>query len=214
MNNSQLYLAWLRTYAPTVYAQAVRKATGQPRTTGGLTDDLVTQALSPNVRHSFLGDELDPITVTGQAMNYAPITTDFSPPDLSSSFDPGSLSMPSMVSVDTGPSAVAPSSSGGGWSVGSTFANILSSVATIGAGVLNYSNQNKLISLNTTRAQQGLPPVNANGQVVSPYSTSSTSPGLLAFERSITGGTGSLMLPILAVLGIGAFFMLRKKSAA
>lgn len=217
MNNGQLYLAWLRTYAPAVYAAALRKATGQTRTLGGLTDDLVGTALAPDLRHSFLGDDmLDEITVTA---NYMP--EPFSPDDFSfdagtPSFDPGMIDTPDFnVPIDNTPAPApkaaplkvtpAPSSSG------SIFGSILTAATTIGVGLLGASTQNKLISLNTTRAQQGLPPVDASGRVVTPAKLSTTSPSLLAFEKAITGG-GSMMLPILGVLGIGAFFLLRKRS--
>lgn len=210
MNNRQLYLAWLRTYAPTVYTQAIRKATGQARSLGGLADDLVQQSFAPDIVHSFLGDDtssLEPITVTASYMDVPPITTDFS--FSAPSFDTSTVSAPSAVSIDSGFVAPAQSTSSGG----SIFANILTAVGSIGVGVLNASNQNKLIALNTTRAQQGLAPVDANGRLVSGYNTATTSPGLLAFERSISGiGGSSMLLPILAVLGIGAFFVLRGRS--
>lgn len=219
MNNKQLYLAWLRTYAPTLYAQAIRNATGQSRNLGGLQNDLLQQALAPNLRHSFLGDDttLDPITVTGTYMDAStPITTDysFSPSDIPS-FDTSTVSSPGFnIPVESGgivgmptPAPVAPAASA------STWTNILAAVTTIGAGVLNASNQSKLISLNTTRANQGLAPVDASGRVVSPYGVAPTNSALLNFERSITGGSGSMMMPILALLGIGAFVMLRKRSA-
>ncbi|MGH8336542.1 MAG: hypothetical protein ACRETL_06955 [Gammaproteobacteria bacterium] len=214
MNNRQLYLAWLRTVAPSVYSQAVRRATGGARSLGGLADDLVQRALAPNLSHSFLGDDssmLDPITVTAIAPDSGPITTNYSFDTSMPAFDPNSVAMPSFAPIDTGTATglTAPASSGG-----STFANILTAVTAIGAGVLNYSTQSKLVTLNTTRAQQGLPPVNAQGQVVSPYGLTSTSPTMLAFERSISGATGGSMLPIiLGMLGLGAFFVLRHKKA-
>lgn len=213
MNNAQLYLAWLRTFAPTVYVSAIRRATGQSRSLGGLSDDLVQQAFAPNVTHSFLGDDsssmLDPITVTANYMDMPPITTDFS--FSAPTFDTGMVSAPSAVAIDTGPvSTVAPS---GGSAPSSTFSNILTAVTAIGAGVLNYSNQSKLISLNTTRAQQGLPPVDAYGRVITGSGISTAGSSLLAFERAITGGSGSMLPIILGVLGIGAVFIFSRSRA-
>lgn len=219
MNNKQLYLAWLRTYAPTVYAQAVRNATGQKRNLGGLQDDLLRKALAPNLSHSFLGDDttLDPITVTGTYMDASqPITTDysFSPGDMSSIFDSSSVAAPNFnVGIDSGGAVGLPAASAPAASSTSTWTNILAAVTTIGAGVLTASNQNKLISLNTTRANQGLPPVDATGRVVSPYGVAPTSSALLNFEKSISGATGSMMMPVLVLLGVGAFILSRKKSA-
>lgn len=217
MNNAQLYLAWLRTVAPTVYTQALRQATGQSRTLGGLADDLVQQSFAPDIGHSFLGDDtsslLDPITVNATYMDAgAPITTNFSASDFATpSFDTSSVAAPSMVAIDTGTAALPSAPAPAGTS--SIFGNVLASVAALGVGVLNYSNQSKLIQLNTTRAQQGLPPVDASGRVVNTAGFSTTSPTLLAFERAISGGSGSMLLPILAILGIGAFFVFRGKSA-
>lgn len=218
MNNQQLYLAWLRTTSPTLYAQAVRMATGRSRNLGGLADDLLQQALSPNLMHSFLGDDttLDTITVSSDAP--APVTTDmvFAPGNFS--FDPSTVDAPSFsVPIDSGaavgfPSAAAPAAQPVA-APSSTFANILQAVTTIGAGVIQASNQSKLIDLNTARARAGQPPVDATGRVVSPYAVSPTNSAIARFEKSITGGMSGSMLPILAMLGIGAFVLLRKKSA-
>jgi hypothetical protein len=211
MNNAQLYLAWLRTVAPAVYISAVRRATNQPRSLGGLTDDLVQQSLAPGVSHSFLGDDtssmLDPITVTAQYLP-PPITTDYSFSAPTTDFS--NIAAPAPVAIDSGFSPLPSSPTGGGTS---TFANILTAVTAIGAGVLNASNQSKLISLNTTRAQQGLAPVDAYGRLVTPSRTSAAGSSLLAFERSIAGSSGSMLPIILGVLGIGAFFVMSRKSA-
>lgn len=200
MNNAQLYLAWLRTVAPAVYTSAVRRATGQNRSLGGLTDDLVQQSFAPDVSHSFLGDDtsslLDPITVTAQYMS-TPVTTDYSFAAPVADFS--NMATPAPVAI------AAPGSS--------TFANILTAVTAIGAGVLNASTQSKLINLNTIRAQQGMAPVDAYGRPVTPSRLSTTGSSLLNWERNIAGGSGSMMIPIvLGVLGIGAFFVLSKRS--
>jgi hypothetical protein len=217
MNNRQLYLAWLRTVAPSVYVSAVRRATGRNRNLGGLSSDLVQQALAPNVNHSFLGDDtsgmLDPITVTASYDSYTPISADpsMAPATFTPTFDASTVAAPTPFAIDnTGQiSTVAPTSSG----ASSIFTGILAAVTAVGAGVINASNQSKLIALNTTRAQQGLGPVDASGRLISGAGTTATGSALLAFERAISGGSSGSLLPIMAVLGIGAFFMFRKKSA-
>jgi hypothetical protein len=213
MNNRQLYLAWLRTAAPTVYATALRKVTGQKRTLGGLTDNLVQQAFSPSLRHSFLGDDTSSMDTTFMDYGSAPITTgiDTSPIVLDPIvltppvFDASSVTVPSLTTSAPTIAATTPAPS--------TFASILTAVASIGSSVVTASNQSALIALNTQRAAQGLPPVNANGQVVTAAGTATTSASLLAFENAISGGSGSL-LPILAIAGLAAYFIFGRKSAA
>lgn len=216
MNNQQLYLAWLRTYSPTTYANAIRRATGQGRSLGGLTDDLLNKALAPDLIHSFLGDDTDldeiPITAT---YTPDPVSFDSSQIDFQSpTFDTGSVLAPTPVAIASGGATGLPSAPAPVAASGNVFTSVLAAVAQIGAGVLNYSNQSKLIALNTTRAQQGLPPVDANGRVVTALGTATTSPGLLAFEKAITGGGGMSLIPILAILGIGLFFLSRPRSAS
>lgn len=223
MNNQQLYLAWLRTYAPAVYSAAVRRATGQVRNLGGLTSNLVSSAMAPSLSHTFLGDDsLDEIDVSAQYMptdtstSYAPVvlsnTIDSSLPG----FDPNSVDAPSAVSIDSGSATGLPATSVSAPASSSTFANILTAAASIGAAVIGATAQSNLIKLNTQRAAQGLPPVDASGRVVTAAGTATTSAGLLAFERAITGGGSSGimgMLPILLLLGVGGWFLTRKRSA-
>jgi hypothetical protein len=213
MNNRQLYLAWLRTASPTVYTAALRKATGQKKNLGGLNQDLLQQALSPSMRHSFLGDDTSDMDLfsASDLVDTSPIVFDpitFTPPV----FDSGSLDIPMpTIGTDTSsstPSVTAPSSSS------SIFSNILSAVTSIGNTVVNASQQNALITLNTQRAAQGLPPVNAQGQVVTAAGTATTSASLLALEAAIAGGnsTGSL-LPLLLIGGLAAYFLFGRKSS-
>jgi hypothetical protein len=212
MNNGQLYLAWLRTVAPSLYSQAVRKATGKQHTLGGLTDNLLNRALSPGLTQSFLGDdELDDIDVTAVSMDQ-PVTTDLFIAPVDTTFDTSTVAAPSAVSVAPLPNvpatttaAAAPSSN--------IFANILTAVASIGSTVVTASQQSALIALNTQRAAQGLPPVNAAGQVVTAAGTATTSPALLAFENAITGGAGGSLLPIILIGGVLAYFLFGRKSA-
>lgn len=215
MNNRQLYLAWLRTAAPAVYVSALRRALGKNRSLGGLTDDLVQQSFAPATRHSFLGDDttsmIDPITVSAISTDQ-PITTNYSFSSEMPAFDPNSVTF-NPVSIDSGTAAFTPGLSIAPAQSNSIFGNILTAVTAIGAGVLNASNQSKLISLNTTRAQQGLPPVNAAGQVIRQTGTSTTGSALLAFERSISGASGSSMLPLLGIAGLAALFFFRKRTA-
>lgn len=213
MNNRQLYLAWLRTASPTVYTAAIRKATGQTRNLGGLNQDLLQQALSPSMRHSFLGDDTSDMDLfsASDLTDTSPITFDpitFSTP----SFDPGDIAAPMPVAIDSGSSTLStPVAS----SAPSIFASVLQAVTSIGATVVNASQTNALIALNTQRAAQGLPPVNAQGQVVTAAGTATTSAALLAFENAIAGGSGSSsLLPILIIGGLAAYFLLGRKSSA
>jgi hypothetical protein len=210
MNNQQLYLAWLRTTAPTVYINAVKRALGQTRSLGGLADDLVNKALAPDLAHSFLGDDTD-ITDESALQDVSGSSSDLTTVP---AFDTGSVSAPSAVNIASGtavglPSTPAATSSS---SAGNIFASIITAVGSVGGAVINATNQSKLIALNTQRASQGLPPINANGQVISTTGLAAASPGLAAFENMF-GSSGS-MLPIL-FLGGGAillFMMLGKKS--
>jgi hypothetical protein len=203
MNNKQLYLAWLRTAAPSVYTAALRKATGQVRSFGGLTDDLVQQSFAPSLNHSFLGDDTSSVDLSN--IDFSNI----------SNIDVGQIDTGAIdAQITSGTAANLPSVTATTTSAPSTFSNILTAVTAIGAGVINATNQSKLITLNTQRAAQGLPPVDATGRVVSGTGFSTTSPSLLAFERAISGGSTGSFLPILAVLGIGAFFLLRRPSTA
>lgn len=206
MNNKALYLAWLRTAAPTVYTAALRKATGQTKNLGGLGDDLLQQALSPNLSHSFLGDDGSDLDTSStfsasELVDTSPITFDpivYTPPV----FDAGSIDMPSPVAVDTGAvPTVSPSAAP------SIFTGILQAVTSIGQTVVNASSQNALIALNTQRAAQGLPPVNAAGQVVTAAGTATTSAAMLAFENAIAGGSSSSMLPLLLIGGLAFYFL-------
>jgi len=208
MNAQQMYLAWLRTYAPSIYSGAVRRATGHKRSLGGLADDLVNKSFSPDLSHSFLGDDTMTYTDESALQDAANASVDSSLTSIPA-FDPSTVAAPNPVLIASGvatPTPAAPSSS--------TFSNILQAVTAIGAGVISASNQSKLIALNTQRAAQGLPPVNAAGQVVSGTGFATTSPALLAFERAISGGTSGSMLPLLLIGGglIAAFAFLGKRS--
>jgi hypothetical protein len=203
MNNRQLYLAWLRTAAPTVYTAAIRKATGQTKNLGGLDSDLLQQALSPGLRHSFLGDDgtdMDSSSSTfsasdltdTSAISFDPIV--FTPPV----FDPGTVTAPTPLPTDSSGNVVtaAPTASP------SIFSSVLQAVTSIGNTVVNASQTNALIALNTQRAAQGLPPVNAQGQVVTAAGTATTSAGLLALENAISRGSGSSLIPMLLIGGL------------
>jgi hypothetical protein len=204
MNNRQLYLAWLRSNAPTLYMNVVRKVTGRTRSLGGLADDLINKSFAPDLAHSFLGDDTG-IVDESALQGDAPST------DLTTipAFDSSMVSAPAPVNIASGTATgVSPSSSN------SIFGNILQAVAAVGVGVVNATNQSKLIALNTTRAAQGLPPINANGQIVTGAGLSTTSPSLLAFERAISGGASGSMLPILLLGGglIAAFALMGRRS--
>jgi hypothetical protein len=205
MNNKGLYLAWLRTYSPTVYTAAIRKATGKIRTLGGLTDNLIGKALAPNLMHSFLGD--DSTDTSGNLFSSSDLT------DTSAvSFDPIVFQAPVIDPIALDATALAPDATpatvpASSAVAPSTWANILTAVSSIGSTVVSATQQSSLIALNTQRAAQGLPPVNANGQVVTTAGTAATNSALLAFENAVSGGTGS-MLPIVLIGGAVALLFL------
>jgi hypothetical protein len=198
MNNQQKYLAWLRTTAPEVYAAAIRKVLGQTRSVGGLSSNLANIGKA-TTGFGALGDDIS-----------------FSAPDYNAGLDSDvmAVGMTPVTNVTWDPAStytppapvIGSSSSGGGFDWGSAIVKAVTGVATT---VLNSSAQSKLLQINTTRASQGLPPVNAQGVVV-PNSALpvSTNPTLRAIESSV-GGTGSIAM--IAGIGLLALLILKRK---
>lgn len=209
MDHKQLYLAWVRTNYPTVYMQALRKITGKSRSLGGLTDNLMDVAFSPDVQawsdSQVPQDVYDTITVSAGADPYAP------PPltalDTSTFLNPTSYLPPpgldfsvfTPASVMPTPAAPASAAPSGGWF--NTFAN---AVTQIGTTLIKSTAQNNLLQVNTARARAGQPPLNAMGVPISAASLGPANSQILALERSIagsTGGMGGLFLMSIAALG-------------
>lgn len=228
MNNAQLYLAWLRTTSPEVYMSALRKITGKKRTLGGLDADLCDSMTAPATFGAFGQDDSSfsydtmptvditatPITdssytlpaLTPSDIGVSDVSSGLTLPDFGTGLTevPGidtSVTMPN-VSITPAPAAGTPSN----W-----LAAFTTAVGNVAASALQASNQSNLIKLNTTRAQQGLPPVNANGQVVTSANTRlapATGP-IYAIESKIAGATGGMGMPLMLLAGVGllVFFM-------
>ncbi len=170
MNNKQLYLGWLRTYAPVVYTRALKLAANPNANLAGLGDDLTSGLQS--------------------------------------------------VTVDTGDSTIsdadaaaisdAVTSSGSSWS--DFFDSLASAVGTVAPAIVQTQAQENLLAVNTQRAQQGLPPLTANGVPVTANALAPTSASLAALEASMSGG----LTPILLIGGLGllAVVLLAGRKAA
>lgn len=222
MNNAQLFMAWLRTTAPDVYLAAMRKITGQRRTLGGLDSDLVDSMTAPATFGSFGQDSasdtsLPEITVygdTGTADSGYTLPTlteyDLNPPEITPpTLTDITLPEPAAPNITITPAPSAPATGGG-----SFWAAFTTAVGSVASTALSASNQSNLIKLNTTRAQMGLPPVNANGQVVSGAGLAPATSAIYRLESQIAGaGRGLGGSPVLLLAGVGllAFIFLRKR---
>lgn len=223
MNNTQLYLAWLRTTSPEVYMAAMRKITGQKRTLGGLDADLCASMTAPSTFGAFGQDDssfdytmpeiditapVDTTTYTLPVIDETSLTpvTPIDTSVLTPVTDIGTtVTMPD-VTITPAPATSSPFSS-------NVLAAFTTAVGTVAASALQASNQSNLIKLNTARAQQGLPPVNSAGQVVTPTNTRlapATGP-IYKLESTIAGAAGGVGLPLLLGVGVLAFFMLRRR---
>lgn len=205
MNAHAQYLAWLRINHPAVYMQALRRVVGKPRGLGGLSDDLLARMCRPTTGFGFLGDDsidtsdLPTITVEADTPSMPDLT------DLV--VDPASLTTPSIDLTDNTllpalPNPTPPTDSSGS----SVFDSIAKAVATVASTAMSASSQSNLLKLNTQRATQGLPPVDANGI---PVRTSllrvSSNPTIANLERTIAGAATS---PLVWVAGLGILALL------
>lgn len=221
MTNFQLYLAWLRTEAPDVYLAAMRKITGQVRTLGGLDSDLVDSMTQPATMGSFGQDSssdtsLPEITVygdTGTADSGYTLPTlteyDLNPPQITPTLT--DVTLPDVtepnITITPAPAPAAPATGGTNWA-----AAFVTAVGNVASAALRSSSQSNLVKYNTQRAQMGLPPVNAQGQVVSSAGLAPATSAIYALESKIAGVTGG-MSPVVLLAGIGllAFLFLRKR---
>ena len=83
------------------------------------------------------------------------------------------------------------------------FDSVIRSIQAIATEYITTQAQANLLSINTARARQGLPPLNQYGQPVTAYQ-------LAGIDKMLAGFTGGLSLPVLLLLGLGAFLLLRK----
>lgn len=219
MNARQAYLAWLRLTAPTTYATAVRKVTGQKRSLGGLNRNLVGSMYASNTGFGFLSDDitdasLSPVTVSAPDMSSLTVdTSGFQAPDLST-VDTSSFVSPDLsASIPDFSTAGGSTDTTGGSSFfnANTFSSLINAVGNVASTALNVSAQSDLLKLNTQRAAQGLWPVQANGTPV-PQSQlyPASSPAVARFESAIS--TQGVTTPLLMVAGLGllAFALLKR----
>lgn len=212
MNAQQLYLAWVRSQYPQVYTAALRVVTGKPRTLGGLDNDLLQQAIAPSI-NTFLGDDSTVFDTSGGT------TTDFSStPDAFSAGNTDPLQAVNLTPITFDPTSVqlSPSVSNTLAQQASSgtdvFSNIADAVAKVATTYIGASAQANLLSVNTQRARQGLPPLAANGRPVTSNMLAPTSASIAAMERAIAGAaTPTNMMVIGGVLLLG-FLVLGRKS--
>ncbi len=95
------------------------------------------------------------------AADSAPITTNYSPALISTSFDSGSVATPQTVSIaDSGESTSAPTLTSAG------SAQLVSSIVQAGQAIVTGVNQQTLFNTNLARAQAGLPPLTMSGSSI------------------------------------------------
>lgn len=216
MNNRQLFLAWLRTTSPQVYTAAIRQALRQPQTLGGLNCDLVNSMTAPATFGAFGQDDsgdggLPEITISAPSVDQsAPQIIPLTPADIALS-DVGTgitqidVTQPDLPIVTNPSTGTTTAGSNTIWN------SIVTAVGNVGAAAFKADTQSNLVKLNTQRASMGLPPVNANGQVVTAGFAPATN-AIYSLENAIGGvGAGGGSLFLIAGVGLLAFMLLRKK---
>lgn len=179
MNAKQLFLGWVRTNYPSVYAKALTQTfgyAGRPGL-GGLGDDLTDSITAPD----------DDITLQDV------------------SFDPNSVGAPTDVNSAVSSAASTVQSSGSSWS--DFFNSLATNISSVGNAVLTTQAQANLLQINTQRAQQGLPPLTSYGVPVTAASLAPASAAVASLESSLTSGSGGMLLilgfAVLIMLAMG-----------
>lgn len=166
MNPKQTYLALVRTQYPKLYYAALHRVFGKNGgNLGGLGDDL-TDSITPDLTSS---DDLISDLDTG-------VSSDVSD-SINSAYN----------------ASVSPASTTQG---GSTdfFGALANAITSIAPTVVQTQAAENLLAINTQRAQQGLPPLTQNGQLVTSSMLSPTSASLAQMEAALAGNSGSLLL--------------------
>ena len=164
MNPKQTYLALVRTQYPRLYYAAIQSVFSPRANLGGLGDDL-TATITPDLVSA---DDLSADT-----------------PDISSDVTD---SINAAYNASLSPSST---TQGGSTDYFSAIANAITSIAPT---VVQTQAAENLLSINTQRAQQGLPPLTANGQIVTSSMLSPTSATVAQMEAALAGGSGGLLL--------------------
>lgn len=175
MNAKQTYLAWVRTTQPAVYYSALRAVFSPNKAgLGGLGDDLTD---------SIAASETSPSLVS---------TSDLSDIDTSISSDVSD----SINNAYTASISPASTTQGGSTDFFGALANAITAVAPT---VVQTQAAENLLAINTARAQQGLPPLTANGVPVTGSMLSPTSATVAQMEAALSGGS---LMPILLIGGL------------
>ena len=164
MNPKQTYLAMVRTNYPKLYYAAINSVFGRNANLGSLGDDL-TDSITP--------DLISSDSLTADTPDISDSTTDA----INSAYN-ASISSSS-------------STQGGGTDYFSQIANAITSIAPT---VVQTQAAENLLSINTQRAQQGLPPLTANGQLVTSSMLSPTNATIAQMEAALAGGGGSFLI--------------------
>lgn len=189
MTPKQTYLAWVRTTQPQVYFKAIQAVFGKKNgSLGGLGDDLT-----------------DSITFSPDLTSTDNLT------DISDVTDPTSDVTNAVNNAYNATQSSASTTNGGSTDFFTGLANAITAVAPT---VVQTQAAENLLAINTARAQQGLPPLTANGVPVTGSMLSPTSATIAQMEAALGAGGG--LLPILLIGGVGllAFVMVsgRNKS--
>jgi hypothetical protein len=109
----------------------------------------------------------------------------------------GSVSNP-VIALPNVPVVVAPdnTASGGGFS----FNQITGAIASVANTITQTQAQQNLLAINTQRAQQGLPPLTMNGQIVTASMLAPANSAVMSAEKVLAGVGGSGMLIIVVII--------------
>ena len=174
--NRQTYLAWLRTTMPNLYVASMQHVANPKKTNYDFGKARGIGAVSFN-QLAGLGDDGTDTTDQDLAISEDPLS--YAPPDVSA--PPASDFTP-----------VAPPSSNSSGS--SAFDSVVKAVSSVASTVVATEAQQNLLNVNTQRAKQGLPPLNANGQIITSNMLAPTTSAISQAEAALAGNTGSLLL--------------------
>lgn len=91
------------------------------------------------------------------------------------------------------------------------FTSIANAISSIGQSVVQTQAEQNLLSINTQRARQGLPPLSANGLPISAAGLVPTNQTLAQIEASLGGSTGTTLLMV-GLAAVAGFAILGRRS--
>ena len=180
--NRQTYLAWLRTTMPNLYVASMQHVANPKKTNYDFGKARGIGAVSFN-QLAGLGDDGTDTTDQDLAISEDPLS--YAPPDVSA--PPASDT--TVIAPPSSSSSSSSSSSGG-----SAFDSVVKAVSSVASTVVATEAQQNLLNVNTQRAKQGLPPLNANGQIITSNMLAPTTSAISQAEAALAGNTGSLLL--------------------